>query len=216
MALQHFLSESHHAGTLLYACFLDLQGAYEKVKRPLLWQALQTLGLHGRMLAAIQSLYNSSTLRVNVLGRAGLPQPSRTGLKQGCPLSPTLVGLFADGLNRYINVHCPTEGPALDQDTKVPILGYADDFVLLADSPAGLQKLIDAAATFCDMVGMIICTVKTKVVVFMPQPMPPAPWLCKGQYLQQVQEFKYLGLMFSAHGGMQANFPILKQKMTAA
>ena len=98
----------------------------------------------------------------------------------------------------------------------MPILGYADDFVLLADSPAGLQKLIDVAATFCDMVSMIICTVKTKIVVFMPQPMPPIPCFCKGQSLQLVQEFKYLGLMFSAQGGMQATFPILKHKMTAA
>ena len=216
MALQHFISESHHARTPLYACFLDLKGAYDKVQRPLLWQALQRLGVHGHMLAAIQSLYNSSSLRVNVSGRAGLPHPSRTGLKQGCPLSPTLFGLFADGLHRYINVHCPTEGPALDQDTRVPILGYADDFVLLADTPEGLQKLINAAATFCDMVGMIVCTVKTKVVVFGPQSMPPIPWFCKGESLQQMQEFKYLGLMFSAQGGVQATFPILKQKMTAA
>ena len=43
------------------AC-MDLKGAYDKVQRPLLWQALQKLGLHGRMLAAIQSLYESSTL----------------------------------------------------------------------------------------------------------------------------------------------------------
>ena len=104
-------------------------------------------------------------------------------------------------------MHCPSEGPALDQDTKVPILGYADDFMLLANNPAGLQKLIDVAATFCDMVGMIICTVKTKVVVFMLQSMPPVPWYCKGQFLQQVQEFKYLGLMFSAQGGHAGNFP---------
>ena len=44
----------------------------------------------------------------------------------------------------------------------------------------------------------------------MPQPMPPVPWYCKGQFLQQVQEFKYLGLMFSAQGGMQATFPSLQ------
>ena len=207
MALQHFLSESHHARTPLYACFLDLKGAYDKVQRPLLWQALRRLGVYGHMLAAIQSLYNSSSLRVNVSGKAGLPHPSCTGLKQGCPLSPTLFGLLADGLHRYVNVHCPTEGPALDQNTRVPILGYADDFVLLADTPAGLQKRINAAATFCDMVGMIMCTVKTKVVVFGPQSLPPIPWFCKGESLQQVQEFKYLGLMFSAQGGVQATSP---------
>ena len=63
---------------------------------------------------------------------------------------------------------------------------------------------------------MIICTVKTKVVVFAPQPVSPMPWFCKGQSLQQVQKFKYLGLLFSAQGGMQAIFPVLKQKMTAA
>ena len=57
----------------------------------------------------------------------------------------------------------------------MPILGYADGFVLLADTPAGLQKLIYAPAIFCDMVGMIICTVRTQVVDFLPQPMPPVP-----------------------------------------
>ena len=84
------------------------------------------------------------------------------------------------------------------------------------DSAAGLQELINAVATFCDMVGMIICTVKTKVVVFMEQPMPPVPWFCKGHSLQQAHEFKYLGLMFNAQEGVQATFPILKQKMVAA
>ena len=132
MALQHFVSGSLYARTPLYACFLDLKGAYDKVQRPLLWHALQKLGLHGHMLAAIQSLYDSSTLRVNVSGRACLPQSSRTGLKQGCPLSPTLFGLFPDGLHRYITAHCLTEECALDYGTKLPILGYADDFVPLS------------------------------------------------------------------------------------
>ena len=70
-----------------------------------------------------------------------------------------------------------------------------------------MQKLINAAATFCDMVGMIVCTVKTKVVVFGPQSMPPIPWFCKGESLQQMQEFKYLGLMFSAQGRCAGNLP---------
>ena len=49
-ALQHFVAEAQHHRKPMYACFLDLKGAYDRVQRPLLWQALQRLGVHGRIL----------------------------------------------------------------------------------------------------------------------------------------------------------------------
>lgn len=45
-------------------------------------------------------------------------------------------------------------------------LGYADDFVLLADSPEGLQELVDVTADFCAATGRQISSDKTKVLVF--------------------------------------------------
>ena len=134
---------------------------------------------------ALQSLYSDNTLQVNIAGRVGQPYQSRTGLKQGCPLSPTLFELFAYGLHRYIKVHCLAQGPALEADVRVPILGYAEDFVLLTSSPGDPQRLNDAAAAFCDAIGMIICVVKTQTMVFAAQPMPAPPWRCKGLALQQ-------------------------------
>lgn len=156
---------------------------------------------------ALQSLYSDNTLQVNIAGRVGQPYQSRTGLKQGCPLSPTLFELFAYGLHRYIKVHCPAQGPALEADVRVPILGYAEDFVLLTSSPGDPQRLNDAAAAFCDAIGMIICVVKTQTMVFAAQPMPAPPWRCKGLALQQVGKFKYLGITSSATRGMQATLP---------
>ena len=76
--------------------------------------------------------------------------PSHTGLRQGWPLSPTLFGLFADGLHRYLLAECPDERHVLSDRLRVPDIGYADDFVLLADTLEGLQRLIDATMAFCN------------------------------------------------------------------
>ena len=73
----------------------------------MLWQVLQRLGVCGEMLAAVKSLYKDSELSVNIKGRVGPAVSSQTGVKQDCPLSTTLFGLFADGLHRYLQLYCP-------------------------------------------------------------------------------------------------------------
>jgi len=89
-----------------------------------------------------QSLYATSSLAIKVGGRVGTPVPSLTGIKQGCPFSPTLFGLFLDGLHRYIAVHCPHIGPALSDGTRVSNLQYADDVTLLACDPTHLSQTL--------------------------------------------------------------------------
>ena len=60
------------------------------------------LGTHGAVLAAIQSLYKDSGSATHNNGRRGNIFQSITGVKQGCPMSPTLFGLYMDGLHRYL------------------------------------------------------------------------------------------------------------------
>ena len=55
-------------------------------------------------------------------------------------MSPTLFGLFVDGLHRYLKERCPIEEPCLSTGHIVPNLGYADDFVLMASTPRGPAK----------------------------------------------------------------------------
>ena len=67
----------------------------------LLWDLLRWLGVQGTMLGAMLSLYDGCLLsmRVNRVSQTGTPS---MGLRQGCPLSTTLFGLFVDGLHHYL------------------------------------------------------------------------------------------------------------------
>lgn len=73
-----------------------------------------------------------------------------------------MFGLFADGLHRFLAAQCPDIGPRLSDGCRVPDLGYADDFVLVAESPQALQALMNATVQFCAATGMLISIDKTK------------------------------------------------------
>ena len=80
-------------------------------------------------------MYDSAGLTMVVDGSSGSVHSATTGLTQGSPLSPTLFGVFADGLIRLIQQRCPTVGPLTVDGLRVPVIAYADDFLLMATSP---------------------------------------------------------------------------------
>ena len=109
-ALQHVIDKHRHASQPLYLCFVDLKSAYDKVQWHLLWGLLQRLGVHGHMLGAIQSLYDGSLLSMRIGGQCGPSQSPSIGLRQGCPLSATLFGIFIDGLHHHLQTTAPAAG----------------------------------------------------------------------------------------------------------
>ena len=61
---------------------------------------------------------------------------STIGVKEGCPLSPTLIDLYIDEVSHYIDSGF---GSMLAGMT-MQILLYADANVLIFESPVGLQR----------------------------------------------------------------------------
>ena len=215
-ALQHLIDRQQHDRSQLFVCMWDLKGAYDRVSRPLLWQVLQRLGVTGAMLGAVQSLYSNASVSVRVAGRHGPALPSRTGVKQGCPLSPTLFGLFADGLHAFLQGVASSSGVPVGPSLVVTDLGYADDFVLTSPSQAGLQLLIDAAELWCTAVGMqpspgkILCSELTAADT------PAFECMCAGSPLECVQEVRYLGAFFAPGAGMRPTCAKLRPRMWGA
>ncbi|WP_369009028.1 reverse transcriptase domain-containing protein, partial [Escherichia coli] len=67
---------------------------------------------------------------------------STINVKQGCPLSPTLFGLYIDEISKFID-RGGGEGASL-QGLWVSLMLYADDIILMSDSQEGLQRHMDA------------------------------------------------------------------------
>ena len=79
--------------------------------------------------------------------KCGLPMvcqavASTIGVKQRCPLSPTLFGLYIDEVSHYIERFGGSGARLAGID--IQILLYADDIVLISDSPEGLQRHLNA------------------------------------------------------------------------
>jgi hypothetical protein len=61
------------------------------------------------------------------------------GVKQGCPLSPLLSGLYLDGLEKHLDAVDGDSPPQL-VDIIVKLLLYANDLALMLETPQRLQK----------------------------------------------------------------------------
>ena len=153
------------------------------------------------MMGAVQSLYDNCLLSMRVSGYAGEGKTPSMGLRQGCPLSATLFGLFIDGLHHYLETVAPAAGIQI-QHMRLRELVYADDICLVASSPEQLQALIDALSSYCAMLHMEISVPKTKVMVVSRVPLSAAAFSCNGNLVEQVSSFKYLGLHFHESGAL--------------
>ena len=115
---------------------------------------------------AVMSLDAIATVAIITFGRTGEGFASLAGVKQGCPLSPTLFGLLLDGLQRYLLINCAGIGPKVSNGNIVPVLMYADHITFMATLASELQKLINVTSAFCKAVGFTISAEMSSVCVF--------------------------------------------------
>ncbi len=150
----------------LYTCFVDFKKAFDTVPRDLLWQVLEGLGISGRILECLRSMYRQDQACLHHPEEGLMPTFfCRIGVKQGCPLSPLLFGLFIDGLEKQLNA-LEGDTPLMLGQLAVRLLFYADDLALMSHTPAGLQKQLDVLQAFCYERQLTVNVKKTKVVVF--------------------------------------------------
>lgn len=181
-----------------FCAFIDFRKAYGYINRSRLWQHLQDIDVSTKMLTAIKSLYIdvSACVKVNNLTTDWFDVKS--GLRQGCSLSPLLFNLYINDL--ALNINALGKGITLN-DEKISLLMYADDIVLLAENECDLQSMLNELSRWCNINSMSINVKKSNVVHFRLNSVQRSDHIftCGDENVNIVDRYVYLGLTLSEH-----------------
>ena len=128
----------------LYCCFVDYTSAFDTIWHAGMYIKLIKEGVTGKILNVAYQLYQNVKSCVELNGKKSDYFCCNIGVCQGNSLSPLLSAIFVNDFESYLlqegNNYLSFGGDArLENMLKLLILMYADDTVILADSPDKLQ-----------------------------------------------------------------------------
>jgi len=128
------IEEAQHHSSKVYCCFVYFRKAFDSVLREALLQRLRDIGISATLLTAIMHLYESVLGHLHAAHGMSDFIRSTIGVKQGCPLSPTLFGIYIDELEAFLQEHIQDTDGCLLHQVLISILLSADNVVLLSSS----------------------------------------------------------------------------------
>ena len=182
----------------LYVCFLDIEKAYDRVIREIMWCVLVKIGLSEKIVNIIRSMYEDT----KAIYRLGTLETdwvrSERGVRQGCTLSPTLFSLYTEEMAARLR---RMDVGVKFGDHKINVLLYADDVVIMSETGEELQALLNVVDGYGRDFGVKFSSEKSKVmIVNRSEDERNMTWRLSGNELKQVCEYKYLGVWLSADG----------------
>ena len=147
------LNQAHTCQSDVLAAFLDLAKAFDSVSWSTVERCMRRAGIPGPLRRYILSSYYDSETVLFAEGKELGTVKLNKGVKQGDPLSPLLFNLVVDELVAELE-YSPCGVRIKGQ--KVSVMAFADDLVLTATTPAGLQELIGRAEEVLGAGGLLM------------------------------------------------------------
>ena len=198
-----------HRRKKLFCLYIDYRKAFDLVWRDGLWYKLLNAGVDGKIMRVIKNMY--SNIKSCVLCNQEYSDyfVSHSGVRQGENLSPMLFSLFVNDIEDHLlDNDCDfikVGDEWIDTMMKVLVLMYADDTVILAEDERGISNALKAMEAYCDRWKLDINCRKTKVTVFTKRKdyLNNYNFQFKGEKIEIVNEYKYLGVTLNYNGGFK-------------
>ena len=184
----------------IYACFIDLRKAFDKVWHAGLLYKLKMIGISHNFYNVIKDMYLNTEVCMKFNDeRTDFLHPT-VGVKQGDNLSSSLFNIYINDLNTYFTAECE---PVEIGMGKVHCLMYADDLILLSESAQGLQNSLNILSNYCSIWKLEINHAKSKVILFEPRKQPCTFQFSIGSItLERVYMYNYLGIIIDYKGDL--------------
>ena len=119
--------------------YIDFNKAFNSVIQSGLWQLLEQFGFPRRLLQATKVLYDGTADTPLVNGHCLSRYPVRRGVRQLCPLYPTVFLIYIELLVRHI--------PSLIMDSLDSLHAFVDDILIRISSPFKAIKMLHFITT---------------------------------------------------------------------
>jgi hypothetical protein len=177
----------------VYALFVDFEAAFDGVPHYDLWYKLGKIGVSSTIIRFLSKLYSKAELFLmnNLI-------PVGRGVLQGDSISPLLFSLYIADIEAFFRDN-GFSGISINDTADILILLYADDIVILADSPSDMRKKIECLENYCNTVKLKVNISKTKVLPFHKGRLRKSrPFHYKGEEIKICKSYTYLGVEFSS------------------
>ena len=173
-----------------FFAFLDIEKAYDRVNRNVLFKVLRKCGMSDKIVKIIESMYENTKAKYNLGDIETEWVCSNRGVRQGCILSPVLFALYTEEL--AIRVKERNLGMRIGNE-KLSILMYADDIIIMSDTSEELQEMLDVvneySDDFCVKFGMDKSLI---MIVSSNEENEDKVWDLRGNQMKRTEEYKYL------------------------
>ena len=140
----------------LFFAFVDLEKAFDRVPREVIWWSMRKLGVEEWIVKMVQGMYSNARSRVRVGDTYSDEFGVKVGVHQGSVLSPLLFIIVLEALSRSFRTGCPFE------------LLYADDLAIIARTKEELMDKLAKWKEEMEAKGLRVNLKKTKIMISGP------------------------------------------------
>ena len=133
-----FCKNKNQAGILMS---LDQKKAFDLVDRDFLFRVMKGFNFNTEVLKMVRTLYQNTTTSVQINGHLSEDIILQRGVRQGCPLSPSLYVIYVESFLLYIHSQAAFRGIPLTTNKVAKVTAYADDLLFFCQDNADVEYI---------------------------------------------------------------------------
>ena len=169
--------------------------------------------INGNVIRVIYNIYDQAKSCIKKENKLSQFFNCNVGVRQGENLSPLLFAIYLNDFEYFVSrkynglsfISAEIDRILSDEDLeffiRFYVLLYADDTVVMAETPSQLQSALDSVSEYCDLWNLKVNIDKTEIVIFSKGKVRNYPVfkLCS-KPVKVVEEYTYLGTVFNFNG----------------
>lgn len=202
-------------GGKLFVFFIDFVTAFPSINHELLWIKLEMIGVSKKFINICKSLYNKAKVKIVTEEGNTIKVEVSEGVMQGETMSGDLFLAFINDLIILLVMY-EFKGIVIEMNKEIQALGFADDFALFSENEKDMKEKIRFMEMYCKTNKLNLNVKKSKIIIFHKGNIKKYDFCYRGEKIEIVNNFEYLGIVYSNSGLYHRHLEKLKTNVNLA